>query len=184
MCMQGTKSKHAFIILTLICSQKCPSVENCETACLKDLRPSIFLLLIQRSWLCCNWIFKCKILQIPVSSVSFPWKNPNQPTSQKTHYGASCRHMKSFGLLSLAQITKASLVLKEISPLPTQPESWAALCFPLFPLLPFFWVQFSWQQPCTPLIEFSCGGNAMLAGGSVPNPSLATELSRTKLSFT
>lgn len=62
-------------------------------------------------------------------------------------------------------------------------ESWASLCFPLFPLLPFFWVPFSWQQPCTPLIEFSCGGNAILAGGSVPNPSLATELSRTKLSF-
>lgn len=138
MCVQETKSKHAFIILTLICSQKCPSVENCETACLKDLRPSIFLLLIQRSWLCCNWIFKCKILQIPVSSVSFPWKNPNQPTSQKTHYGASCLHMKSFGLLSLGQITQASLVLKEMSPLPTQPESWASLCFPLFPLLPFF----------------------------------------------
>lgn len=137
MCVQGTKSKHAFIILTLICSQKRPSVENCETACLKDLRPPIFLLLIQRSWLCCNWIFKCKILQIPVSSVSFPWKNPNQPTSQKTHYGASCRHMKSFGLLSLAQITQASLVLKEISPLPTQPNFWV-LSFSLFPIISTF----------------------------------------------
>lgn len=112
-CVQGTKSKHAFIILTLICSQKCPSVENCETACLKDLRPFIFFAadakiftvfaIIEHSNVkYCRHQFRVFLLP----------KSPNQ----QTHYDASCLHMKPFGFLSLGQITQPSFVPRDLSP--------------------------------------------------------------------
>lgn len=77
------------------------------------------------------------------------------------------------------KLSRHPWIPKEISPLPTQTNFWV-LTFSLFPFISSFTIALSSYS----LIEFSCGGNTIQAGGSLPNPSLATELSRTKLSFT
>lgn len=81
-CVQGTKSKHAFIIPTLICSQKRPSVENCETACLKDLRPFIFFAADAKIFTIFAVIenSNVKYCKHQIRVFLFP-KSPNQPTN-------------------------------------------------------------------------------------------------------
>lgn len=136
-CVQGTKSKHAFIILTLICSQKHPSVENCETACLKDLRLSLFFF----------FPIDTKILTVfPVTEHSnvkyckhqfrvflFP-KNPSQPTNPLWCQLPS--HEANLVFCHWDKLPRHPWY-PEIAPLPTS-TNFCVLTFSLFPFISSF----------------------------------------------